>query len=221
MLVSCKQSIFLQRKYTAGLYFSKTGAIQLKEIHQTKTNNADITVSVQTAITTITEPLTDTIILNSGKKVPCIVKTIQRKVITYTDNEPGPAGEKKFVKNKKVARIHFNDGKKEYITQPNQSGNPLLQFDFIRHSKQPRTGMAIFGYIQLLLTGFGLIIASVFIGLLFITFALTSLIVISSINYESLVFKMLLGIGKFFGVLFFVTLSIIILALFIAIITFA
>lgn len=222
MFVSCKQSIFLKRKYTDGFFFSKTGAPHLKEIHQAQSKNIVPAFSEQADVVIVRpEPLTDTIILNSGRKVPCKVKTIERKKITYTDGISGPAGSNKIMMSKKVARIHFKEGQKEYFTQHDPKGNPILQFDFIRTGKPPRSGLAFLGYILIMLTSFGLVVASIFIGLLFLALSLVALVWLSSSNYETVGFKIVRGFGKFIGILFIAAVAALLLIILIALAAFA
>ncbi len=223
MFVSCKQSIFLNRKYTDGFYFSKTGSVDVKKTHKVKTKNTASTFSEQADVVMVkSEPLTDTIILNSGRKVPCKVKTVERKKITYTDGQPGPTGtNNKIMRNKNIARIHFNGGQKEYFKQYHSNGNPILQFDFIRTGKPPRSGLAVFGYILIMLTSFGLVVASVFIGLFFLALSIAALVLMSAGNYEALGFKIVRGFGKFIGILFLASLAALLLILIIALAAFA
>ncbi len=221
MSVSCKQGIFLKRKYTDGFYFSKAGSVHLKEIHQAKTNNTSVTFSKEIQNIKPLEPLTDTIILTSGKKLPCKVKVIQRKSITYTDGRSGPTGPNKIIKNKKVARIHFKEGQKEYFTQYHSNANPILQFDHIRTRPLPGVGMAFFGYVLIVITGLSLVVAQVFFGFFFLLLAFAALIILSSPNYESLAYKITRGFGKFIGILFLAGLGTLLLILIIALAAFA
>ncbi|MBK6523493.1 MAG: hypothetical protein IPG08_14900 [Sphingobacteriaceae bacterium] len=151
MFVSCKQSIFLNRKYTDGFYFSKTGSVDVKKTHKVKTKNTASTFSDKADVVMVkSEPLTDTIILNSGRKVTCKVKTVERKKITYTDGQPGPTGtNNKIMRNKNIARIHFNGGQKN--TSNNIIRTAIQYFSLILFEPENLTiGARGFGYILIM-----------------------------------------------------------------------
>jgi len=215
LFVSCKQSIFLQRKYTDGFYFSKTSADQLTEVRQPKEKKTKTIIKQSYELTKIGDN-GDTIILVNGKKIPCVVKTIRRKNITYTDGRSGPVGFYKDVKSSNIARIHFKEGQKEYFNQPNQDGNPILQFGLVKSGKAPKSGMAQFGYIISLITFAVIMLISPTLGFILFFINLGLFISLLTSYHKTLGFKFANGVGKFYAWIFIISFIILLIALVIA-----
>lgn len=215
MFVSCRQSIFLQRKYTDGFYFAKASSDQPIEVRQTKERKPKNIIKQAQELLKNGEN-GDTIKLVNGKKISCQVKTISRKNITYVDGRPGPVGFNKNIKSSKIASIHFKEGQKEYFNQPNQNGNPILQFGLVKIGKAPNSGMAQFGYVMSLLasTVILLIFPPVGISLIFINLGL--FISLTTLYHKTLGYKFVNGVGKFYAWIFIISFIILLISLVIA-----
>jgi hypothetical protein len=215
LFVSCKQSIFLQRKYTDGFYFSKASSDQIIEVRQPKERKTK-TIIKQSYELTKSGDNGDTIILVNGKKIPCVVKTIRRKNITYTDGRPGPVGFYKDVKSSNIASIHFKEGEKEYFNQPNQDGNPILQFGLVKLGKAPNSGMAQFGYIMSLLASIVILLIVPPFGFTLFFINLGLFISLTTLYHKTLGYKFANGVGKFYAWIFIISFIILLIALVIA-----
>lgn len=213
VFMSCKQSLFLKRRYTNGIYFSKSGSVDLKNVHESHATSHKVLTRSATAPLS-TEHLSDTLLLNNGKRISCKVQTVERKQITFTCN-----GTSKVIRSADVAQINYEGHQKEFISKYDSEGNPLLQFGLVHGQKKSRgsDGMAIFGYVITLITGAILIPAAPLFGFPFFLLHLSLLIAHEVVNYESVGFKVLNGIGKFYGWLFIITLGLMLLLLLILI----
>jgi hypothetical protein len=208
LLISCKQNSFLNRRYTDGSYHSNSKTLHLKDIHSQKASETERSETMVEKKVPY-EPLTDTIILNNGKRIPCKVKQIDRNRITYIDNAEGYWGSEKFVTNKNAKRIDFKGNQKEYFTEEDPSGNPLLQYGLFEINAR-KNGMAIFGAVVTLTTGMFLLAASIPVALIVITLGLFTLINVTSAPTNSGKYKGFNAFGKFMG---FVTLFALLLLL--------
>jgi hypothetical protein len=199
-MMSCKQGTFLKRKYTSGIYVSKSKPLHLKDIFEQKTStNVDQLAIV--AKNTLHEPLTDTIIMNTGKRIPCKVRTITNKRITYTDNVVGPLGPNKSIVSRKIRRIDFNGFQKEYFSEINPNGNPLIQTGLI-DSGERKNGLSIFGSVLTMLFGMILVVAAPAIGILVLAFSIGMLVAVCAAPTSSDTYKGFNGFGKFLGILY-------------------
>jgi hypothetical protein len=210
-MMSCKQGMFLKRKYTAGLYVSKSKTLYLKEIHGQNLND-NVTSLALVAKNTPHESLTDTITLNSGKRIPCKVKTITNKRIAYFDNKGGPTSPNKSMANRKIKRIEFNGAQKEYFTEINPNGNPLIQTGLI-DTDERKNGLSIFGSIFTMVFGIILIFVTPPIGMLVLAFSTGMLAAVCSAPTSSSTYKGFNSVGKFLGLLYLTSLVVSLFAL--------
>ncbi len=218
--VSCKQSLFLKRKYTDGFFFSKGTTVQLKNIHSQKMKNDGGAIAMS-IVSKPNLPPADTIFTTSGKRIPCKVKAITQKIIVYSE-EPDYS---KDIRTYKVASIHFNGRQREYLTERNEDANPLLQYGIFdqnsSNAKPRKAGLAIFGYVPMLITGVVLLASVPLLGGLFTLLSLSLLIVVSVADTSSDGYKTARAIGRFLGILYITVAALLLAILVIAVIAFA
>lgn len=207
LMMSCKSS-FIKRKYMSGHFVSRSASVHSKEIDNFGQHNTN--EFIETVAFEKPKSNKDTIFLTSGIRIPCSVETITKKRITYTIIENPYT--KQIIRNRKVMSIHFNGTQREYFKQPNIDGNPVLQFGLVAQSKKPKIGISAFGYVVLLFSSIGAVAASLTFFPLLIIF-LVLLILLTTMNHETIGFKAIRGFGAFFGYLTLISFSALILLL--------
>jgi len=191
--VSCKQPLFLKRRYTNGFYFWRTGSVDLKNIQELECDK-NMALIMKTSVAPPDKTISDTLVLTNGKKIPCKVKTVEQKQITYNSH-----GITKIVRNKDVAVINYEGNQKEYIFKHHPSENPLLQIGLFKPEARPYAGMAVFGYIIALIIGALLIPVFPVFGVTFFLLHTSLLIAHELVSCQSFYYKFLNLIGRFYS----------------------
>lgn len=192
LLVSCKGTL-MKRKYMDGFFISRTAQMHSKSIDATPTHSteesAEDVFDVKKQV-----PNTDTIILASGKRVACKVRMITGQTIVYSSQD----SYNKSISTKKVSVIHFNGNKREYFREINEASNPIIQSWMAYTPKQPKKGMAVFGYFMLIVTS-AICIALSPVSAIFLLLSVGLLLMMELVDHESKSFRALNGFGKFIG----------------------
>lgn len=210
VLASCKGTL-MKRKYMDGFFMSRTATIHSKEIDVATKHSLRELPEYEIVVQKQGKDQ-DTIVLVSGKRVICKVRMITGRNIIYSSTD----SHNKSISNKKISAIHFNGNGREYFREDNAASNPIIRSWMAYTPKEPKKGMAVFGYFMLIITS-AICIAVSPVSIAFLLFSVMLLILLECVDHEAGAFKALNGFGKFIGYtylgIFATTLTILIIAL--------